>query len=532
MTPPLSSSSEHEQNVISWLVQNPQEFWALSDRIGENVFKTSPWDKLWPILLKGWQDYQAFPTLQELGSLVARLQLDPMQRLQYGYHLRQAYANKVTDYTGSEIVNWVALQELTLLGKRLSEADYSKFDLRSQLDFYKERLDKIEMLCGEKSIGELSNPLEDLENWWEDVEESYGADPITTGIVRLDRKLRDRGIRPILVLIVGPTGVGKTTIAKQMIMANVRLGGRWLEIYLDDSKGEFKQRTVQSIGKRYLRAEDYEPGKREALGKILVKEAHKNFPGQIRALRVHPDKYGPQDFIRAVQELQRRFKMEDEKVLSKGGALPWETPGKITGVSIDTGNQVTGPKAVANNNPWYSMEKMMSGLRVLPELVKAPLVVTIQAEDGAVGASQVTLRNIGVSRGMARPAKLILGVAQTVQQSQCSETVNWNEECWQNNKGNLWNVNFQTDRETMWEPVSLCIAKNTAGSGDKEAGLTKNVMIPLLISYATSRVIENWAAPDELMRTDSRTAREQKEAYGKDAGEKQPENVEGKRGKK
>src|ERR1035437_5948556 len=98
-------------------------------------------------------------------------------------------------------------------GEAALDSRNSKHDLGAQLLFAQERLEKISGLTGRKSFGTVFDPDENLENWHTDIEEQYGAKPTTTGLHRLNLKLRDRGLRPMLALIVGPVGGFKTTLA-------------------------------------------------------------------------------------------------------------------------------------------------------------------------------------------------------------------------------------------------------------------------------------------------------------------------------
>lgn len=503
---------EQEKNIISWCLQNPTDFWSMSDRMGEQTFRGQPWDKLWPILHRGYQTHQEFPSLQELGAVMAKLDVPPQERLHYAYALRQCFSHDVSKYTGEEVRTWAAVQELGILSEKMRLSETSKHDLKTQLEYYRERLDKVEALLGSnKALGSAFEPLKCMGNWWERVEEEYGAAPITSGLFRLDRKLRNNGIRPTLVLVVGPTGGGKSTLMLHTSFANARRGLRWVYYILDDNPGEFMERYFSHMLQRPLEPEDLLPGVREKLGKVAEFRAATEYPGQWVAVPAAPDKWGPQDFLRDLQDRQREFYHADMRRIANGETLP-HPPGHIAGVSIDTGDQVRPSRHYKDG--WLEQEKGYSELSYIPKKIKCPLFLGVQGNQESVGASQLTARNIGGSYGKAKPAKLILAVAQTVQQSQTSTTVNWNDPIWQDNKAHLWTVNMQSDKNTEWERLSLCVIKNTAGSSTPGCGVTKNVIIPLLVNFGSCRVVEDFASPDELMRASNKTLIEEKQANG------------------
>lgn len=508
----MRADPEQEHNVISWCLQNPVEFWSLSDRVGEQAFRSSPWDKLWPILHKGYQQHQEFPSLNELGSVMAKLDIPPQERLHYAHALRQCFSRDVSKYTGEEVRSWVAYQELGIVGEKMSMAVSSKHDLKSQLAFYRERLDKVEVLLGGgKSMGEPIRPLSSMKNWWEGIEEEYGAQPITTGCYRLNKKLRHNGIRPTLVLVVGPTGGGKSTFMLHTSFANVRAGLRWVYYILDDNPAEFMERYVSHIIQRPLDLEDLLPGNREKIGAMADYRAKKEYPGDWIGVPAAPDRWGPQDFLRDLQDRQRGFLAYDLQRIANGEKLS-HPPGAIAGVSIDTGDQVKATRHYREAH--MELEKGYSELSYIPRKLKCPLFLSVQGNQESVGATQLTLRNISGSYGKAKPAKLIIAIAQTVQQSQTVRTVDWNAPIWQDNKHHLWTVNPQTDKDTEWESLSLCIVKNTAGSSLPGAGVTKNVIIPLLVNYGSCRIVEDFERPDELMRAPTKTLTEEKQASG------------------
>ena len=515
----MESQDEFETNIVAWCLQNPEEFWALSDRLGPQAFRSEPWRTVWPLLHQGYQHHSRFPTLVEVGSYLARLNVDPLARMPYVGAVRTAMVSDVGAYTAAEVTSWAAQNELLRVAEKIMSGS-GPADLAARLDYCERQLENIRLLMGERSLGVRFDPL-DFSQWWADIEEDYGAPPITSGFSRVDKKLRDGGIRPTMVLIVGPTGGAKTTLGLRTARANLRtargtfrgrpLGSRWVEYFLDDNKGEIRQRVTQAFLQRALRAPDYDPGNRERIAAAARHVRETQFPGEFYCFDVEPDKFGPHDFVRHLLQLQAGFRAEDEKLIAQGADIP--RPGCVAGIGIDTGDQVKAVHQGRNNSDWYVLEKTFSALSSIPKRIKAPIFLKVQGNQESVGASQITLRNVGGSFGKCKPAKLIMAAAQTVMQSQTRRTIDWNEECWQANRSALWDVDFTADRNTAWEPLSLCIIKNTAGSGDIDAGIVKNVIVPLYVSFASSRVIENFSAPDEMMRTDKKTAIEEKEAY-------------------
>lgn len=500
----------------------------LADNFKHDSFQTEPWSRLWPLLLKGWKQHERWPALNELDLVLNSSGMEAATKLVAGARLKEAFQVEVSSYTKEDIVNWLAMHEFTSIGAELLNARESKHTIQEQIDYQRERLEKLERIAaGEKSLGEVFNLTGSTDSWWTHIEDSYGAKPKPTGILRLDKKLRHGGVRPTIALIVGPTGGGKTTVLMSIGAHTVRQGGRWVQYVLDDSEGDVRERWYQHILQRPLTLEDMTvPARQAAVKKALDKKYAEEYLGQWVGINIEPDKFTPREILRDLESLQRRFIQEDLQWVKDGrGFIPPDEIGQIDGVGIDTADQIKPSRT--SKDSWYEMEKMFSELSHIPKRINCPLWLTVQSGQEGVGASQITVRNVGGSYGKAKPAKLILGLAQTVAQTQNRQVVNPASEWYLDNKQHMWAYNPELDRKLEWEPAYLCIIKNTMAEG--RSGLVKNVALPMLIDFSTCRMIEDYSKPENCMAADRKTIAEEKEAAG---GPPAAHNQNSKRGAK
>jgi hypothetical protein len=514
---------EDEKHAVAWAIQNPTQFWSLADRMGEQVFQRRPWDVLWPLLVKAWVKHDSFPSVEEIPALLQPLEADGSTKMVYVSLLRSLYTLDVSAFTGGEVADWIGYKELDRLISVLQDNRASKHSLSSQLQFAKERIEKIEGLSGKKEFGKVFNPDDDLLNWRDKIEEEYGTKPVTTGIHRLDSKLRDYGLRNILALLVGPTGGFKTTVALHMGWGNLRkkraihpdgfwLGGRVVHFFTDDNQGEISQRRVAHLIQRALKLSDYEDGQHQRVGKLAAARADEEYPGTLRYVEIDPEQYTPKDFFRHFQDLQAMYAAEDKALIREGWLIEPQDIGRINLGVIDIADHV---KSVGSSKEDWRREELKFGeLSIIPKKLKFPLICTVQGNQSLVGASQGTLRNVGGSYGKVKAAKLVMTVVQTAAQSQNLKTIQAASPAVVNNLHHMWAYNPSSDRNTEWEAFGICLNKNTYGNGEGGVGLVRNVMIPMLGHLASCRITEDYSQADELLRTPGQTAVEEKTAAG------------------
>ena len=508
-------STTTEELIIAFFLQNPTEFNFVSDRLHPEVFVQEPWKRIWPQLHRSWESCKTFPHVDELSTMMRRVECNELSRDILTQRLRGLYKADVSNFSQQEALNWVATREMIRLGDHFVGSSNNKHDLNSQIKFARERLDKIEHLVGGSSqgIGKMIDLFGDeaIDNWGALVEEEYGAAPLPIGLPRVDKKLKGGGVRPTLVIILGPTGGGKTTVFHHWARGVARLGGRTLLYALDDSLGDLLERQGSCMARRPTNEADFKDP--TVIQAVMRYRRSQEFPGgSFQVVSSEPDRWTPQDYMRDIARQQMILVKHDLEMRKMGWNIPDEDLGKIDLIGIDTADQVR--ETHPHKDTWMGQQRMFSELSFIPKRFKCPLALMVQGGQETVGATQITLRNVGGSYGKSKPAKLVMALAQTVKQAQSPVTIDWTKQCWKENLSNLWNCDPQTDKDTQWEHASLCLIKNTMASGEPGVGTVRNVIIPLLINFGSSRIIEDWESPEEWMRADCKTAREEKEAWG------------------
>ena len=511
-------STTTEELIISFFLQNPSEFNFVSDRLHDKVFTQEPWKRVWPHLHRVWESCKTFPHIDELGTLMRKVECNELSRDTLTQRLKGLYKADVSAFSQREALNWIAAREVTKLGEVLLGSNVSKHDLLAQIKFTRERLDKIEHLVdgNAQSIGKMIDMFGDeaIDNWGHMVEEEYGAEPLPFLLPRLDKKLKGGGVRPTLVLIVGPTGGGKTTIFHHWGRSVARQGGRTLLYALDDSLGELLERQGSCMARRPTTEDDFKDP--TAIQIVMRFRRDREFSGgSFHIVSSEPDRWTPQDYMRDIARKQAELVKYDLEMRKQGWDISDEDLGRFSLIGIDTADQVR--ESHPHKDTWMSQQKMFSELSFIPKRFKCPLCLMVQGGQETVGATQITLRNVGGSYGKSKPAKLVMALAQTVKQSQNPVTIDWSLQCWKENLHNLWNCDPQLDKDTQWERASLCLIKNTMANGEPGAGAVRNVILPMLVHFGSSRIIEDYGSPEEWMRIDAKTAREEKEAWGSES---------------
>lgn len=507
-----------EDTAISWCLQNPEEFWMLSEQFHPKQFHNPPWDILWPVLLKGFREHNRWPDPSEFPTLVNRLDLEAATKMVAAERLRDALATPVSSYTKADITRWLSLQKFRSIGEELLNASESRHSIQEIIDHQKAALEEIERIsAGVKPLGQRYSPMDDPDGWADSLEDDYGGKPQPTGFYRLDSILRDGGVRPTLVLIVGPSGGGKTTVLLAIEAFCVRNGGRVLHYHNDDSQGDMRNRWYSRVIQRPITMDDRkDPERKRVISEQLRQRYATDYQGRWEGVPLEPDQDTPKAIIADIKRLKREFIAEDRAwCLRTGNHIPEEELGEISAIGVDAGQQVKPERPIQGRSE-LEMEKMFVALSYVPKIFHCPLYLTVQGGQQTVGATQITMRDLSGSYGQAKPAKLILGVAQTVAQSQGQVTVDTASEFYTANKHHLWDYNEQLDRNVEWQPLSLCVIKNTMAEG--RSGLVKNVIFPMLADFSTCRIIEDFSSARQLMRSSHRTLMEEREAQEGEKG--------------
>lgn len=501
-----------EETVISWAVQNPDAFFPLSNKMKDWHFQGTLNAKLWKKLLDVYTVNQRFPApgeAQAIAQSITGLEAETQSHLIQ--ILARIYSNDVSAVTGDTVSTWVAdreLAELAINMTALVQGDAPGVDRSKELDKWIERLQSVQQLTSTKRLGSSFEPLDPkaISDPNKTVEGYYAGLPQSTGFWRIDGRLRDQGIRGHSTIIFGPTGGGKTELTLNIAMHCLRRGGRVVWITLDDDPGEITERVYSHmLGRPFRQNHISNPN----WASKLLENALPKFPGHFWGEHILPSTHTPQDVIRELMKLQRHFYVKDKN----DTFYDCSNPGQIDMVVIDTADQIRAHRHYQKE--WYELEKSFEELsRISPQL-GCPVILTAQAGQEGMGASQMTLRNISGSFGKNKAAKLILAVAQTYHQVHSKKTINFNDPKVQanmhhyNDKG----VYAQLDSAAKWEPFWVCILKNTRAD-DSKFDHVRYVKLPFMAHHSTCRVIEDWEQEDELITNDKKTQREEKQAEG------------------
>lgn len=497
-----------EKSLLAWCIRNPDEFEGVASQIRTKHFQDLYATNVWPILLEVWERHEEWPTEGEAVHIIQqRLRGNPMLPPLLVY-VKELYTLQLSGVTGEEVKRWCIQREIQDLSARLASfsvavQNKSITDYALELEQLRTQFDLSMNLAEDEEEGEDYDPLSDstIDSLEDDMEEDWGAPPLSTGFIRLDRKFRDGGIRPQGVLILGPTGGGKSTFAMCVALHNTTQGKRGIYLSFDDHKGDLRERAHCNI----LCAEvEFENERRRGtLPRIQqeLKETIKEFyPGRLIFKNLDAEQYGPSDILRIIARIQRRLEAEDRK-----NGVPLEQQGNIDYVILDTADQIKGEGK--NRSEWYEVGKTHQVLNLIPKRFKCVLFSIVQTGQQTVGAAQITERDIGEGYAKGKPYKLILGVAQTHYQYQTDTVVSITESLIRDNIDHLHNYCIDRDRNTKWKPFWLCVSKNTRGSSAH--GQANKVKIPMLVNYGSCRIIENFMETEVGFSTPMQTQREE-----------------------
>lgn len=526
----MSQEPGHEISIMGWALQSPpEEFFPLSNKLKDLHFQSHALKILWKRLIAIFESHGTFPSESEIPQVITSIaDIDPASRSVYQDLLRKCYDQDVTGFTGEIITNWVAERSLAELSIQINSwsSGAKTRTLPEILEHTRAIVDDLEQLGTESSIGTEFRPLsaEAIREPQKTIEASFAGEPFPTGYPGIDLRLRHRGFRGHGAIIFGPTGTGKTEFVLNMALGGCRNGARVVWISFDDDPGELTERMYSNMLResfRLMYAQN--PGwANQRLGAAWEQQITGIFEG----IRVQPSTHTPQDLIRALQKLQRRFIREDMAAIATGQVVI-DTPGQIDLLVFDTADQI---KAFRHyQKEWYELEKMFEQVCGMPMFFRCPVILTSQGGQDTLGASQATLRNIANAFGKVRPAKFVAALSQTYHQIHQRKEINFTHPKVAANIHHLRNmgVDPHLDRDTKWEPFWVCILKNTLAD-DSVYDYVRMIKLPFLTHHRSCRVVEDFEQEPEPIWEDRKTQREERQAEGRS----EPPAVDNKRGAK
>lgn len=489
--------------LISWLLKNRLPA-SLLHQIQGYHWTELKIKNVWPHLLECYNTHGCWPTLGEAQAVLqARMGQDPM-RFMYCEFLKTCYQAESTGYSGEAIKQWVTARELSNVGSELGTLSQKPYlDQLKQLQDLQYRLDTLTTLDELEETDDEFDPLSD--EWLEEVdnmvEEEYGAMPLPLGIPSLDWKIKGGGVRPHGVLVVGPTGGGKSTLAVNIAAHCLRLGGRVIYLAFDDSAAEITERFYAHMLRTPVDFEAFRAAGTLPDVKRKLKELREStYVGHLIIKKLEPETHTPTDIIRMLEEIQTKCRVSD---LAAGAEE--DDAGVIDLIIGDTADQIRPDRHYKDS--WYEVGKTHQKLCTIPDRFNCPWLATIQGGQQTVGAAQITERDAGEGYAKNKPYKLILGVAQTHAQYHSEQTVNIADTYVQQNLGNMTNYSYPQDKDTTWRPFSLCLIKNTRAA-TRKGHFSNKVKIPMLVSYGTQRMIVDYSQAESPLTTSMQTHRE------------------------
>jgi len=521
-------TTDWEKAVISWCLHNPDDFGFLADRMKEFHFGDPRAKIVWKPLLQAYIKHTTFPTFSELTQILNQVQTEKEQytRALLEQYLIEVYQTPHTGVTGDRVKEWVASKELFDLGNKFIEVSSTGVTgHEDDLYGWQERLESIQYLVGRTTKGTVFRPLdlESIENLETCIEQHYGVDPVPTGIYRLDKKLREGGIRAHLTVIFGPIGTGKTTISLGIAMNVIRTGRRVVYFSLDDNPGELTERQYSHMLKRPFCIDTEETNQTlEATKQELKHLIETTWTGDFHGVELMADTTTPHEMARDLLKMQKTFYVQDRE----SGEVPESEWGQIDLVVVDTADQAKPHRHYRSE--WYEQTKVFEAFNVIPKRLGCPVLLNVQGNQQSVGAAQLTERNLGGTYGKNKAAKLVLGIAQTFAQVHNRITLDPGHPDIRDNLGRLRNYCPERDRDTEWERAWICVVKNTRAR--EGAGAVRRVKIPILMNLATCRVIDDFTLPESAIMVEQQTLREEQEVARAGASASRPSG--GKRGPK
>lgn len=516
-----------EASTIKWCIDHPEEFGMVAGQMADYHIYYPPWKIVWGALKQVHKSHGQFPNLPECKGIIDRLtDYDVDTRAHLKSELDFLYSVQPTEVTGEQVREFVSQRELMEVSTLLASAVSSpNGEVQEEIRRAIRRLEDLSMTISKRGKTQTFKPLspEGVTNYREHIKALYGGgDPLPFGLSRLDRRLKGGGIQAHISIIIGFSGGGKTTLALHTALHNVRRGKRVVYLALDDSPGELTERVfshclMEDVSEA---AETWDPAYLDA----CIANEIRQMPGDFHGEALDPNSVAPEDIAGLLKMLQYRFIREDR---AKG--VPEELQGRIDAVMIDSGDQITDSVKAKSKDTWHNKRLTFEQLNIIPKVFGCPTVVTVQSGQEGVGASQITMRNAGESYGKIKPAKLVIGWAQTIMQRHEKRYIDFENQFVRDNLHNLENLDPENDRNTSWKPWWLCVTKNTRAR--EVEGPASWVKFPMLVDFSTCRIIEDYQNPEELILEDKKTKREEREADGTLPSQQPPSNS-GKRGPK
>lgn len=501
----------NELSALSWILHNSSDYAILENILKQYHFHDQFLRDIWTVAKESYDRYAIFPTRDELSYLLQTKYATDISLSTYMQVSDSVWGTATTEVTAGAVKEWAVRKETSELASALLELARSDMENKLPIDQITKLRHRMELLEQAEANTDASffNPLDptQIDRMEDYVEELYGGDVIPTGLPRIDRKLRDGGMRTHLSLLFGPSGIGKTVVAFAMVMFNLLLGRRILYVTLDDNPGELTERMYSFLLKRPVSLREESLNGNLELVKSQVKQlVTTQYYGDFQGVHLDPRSYTTQDLVGMITAKQKQLYRMDQRNAAEFD-IPEEEWGKIDLIVVDTMDQLKS--AEGGGTDWAKVGNLAQEMSLLPKRFNCPALGVTQGNQAAEGASQITNRNMAEGYGKIRPAKFILGVQQTYAEYHNELFIDTSCNDVRVNLHRMWNYDPIVDAKYKWRQVGICITKNTRGAVG--AGAINKVKIPMLVNFPTCRIVDDWTAAEELITVERLTKREEQE---------------------